>query len=84
MVRRLPPAGRVAGLVTDGGGEAGILRVEPCVDASVPCLHDGIGVDWVRVPGGGGKRVRQNRKTPAHQVRKKFSGLNLAFVYGRD
>ena len=39
------------------------------------CLHDGIGVDWVRGPGGGGKRVRLNRKTPAHQVRKKFSGL---------
>ena len=42
--------------------KVGIVRVEPCVQAGPPCLHDGIGVDWVRGPGGGGKRVRLNRK----------------------
>ena len=60
------PAGGVASLVTDGGEEVGMVRVEPCVRASAPCLHGGIGVDWVRGPGGGAKRVRLDRKTPAH------------------
>ena len=49
---RLPPAGGVASLITDGGEEVGIVRVEPCVHAGAPCLHDVIGVDWVRGPVG--------------------------------
>ena len=48
----------------------GMVRVKPRVRASAPYLHNRIGVDWVRGPGGGGKRVRLNRKTPAHLVRK--------------
>ena len=64
----------VAGLVTDGGEEVGIVQVEPGVRACASCLHDCIGVDWVSGPGGGGKRVRLSGKTPAHHVWMSFSG----------
>ena len=69
---RLPPAGGVARLVTDDGEELGMVRVEPCVRAGTSCLHDGIGVDWVRGPGGGGTRVRLSRKSPAHPCAEEF------------
>ena len=48
-----------ADLVTDGGEEVGIVRVETCVQNSFDgragafCLHDGGGVEWVT-----GRRVR--------------------------
>ena len=64
---RLLPVGGVAGLVTDGGEEVGIVQV-----AGASCLHEGTGVDCVSGLGGGGKRVRLSRKTPAHHVRKSF------------
>ena len=72
------PVGGVAGLVTDGGEEVGIVRVEPCVRACASCLHDGIEVDWVSRPVGSGKRVRLNRKPPAHHERKSFSGASIS------
>ena len=40
---KLLPVGGVAGLVTDGGEEVGIVQVEPCVRTGALCLHDGIG-----------------------------------------
>ena len=63
---RLHPSGGAADLVIDGGEEVGIVLVEPCVQdrvgglACVFSLHDG--VEWVSGPGGGGNRVRLNRK----------------------
>ena len=59
---RLPLAHGVASLVTGGGEEVGMVRVEPCVRAGAPCSHDCTGADLVRGPGGSGKRVRLNRK----------------------
>ena len=56
---RLPAGGQVARLVTEGCEEVGMVQVAPR-DA---------GVAWISGPGEVGKRVRLNRKTPAHLVR---------------
>ena len=57
--------------------EVGMVRVEPCVRAGAPCLHDGIGVDWLRGHGGG-------EKLQHSMCGRVFWCLNLAFMYGRD
>ena len=51
----------------------GIVRVEPCVHAGAPRLHDGIGVDWVRGPWRW-QTSSTKQKNPAHHVRMNFSG----------
>ena len=55
---RLPESGHVAGLVTAVVGVAG--------EAVVDCAADE--VSWVSGSGPGRKRIRLNRKTPAHLV----------------
>ena len=75
---RLPAGGYAADLVTEGGEEVGIVRVEPGVSGDMPCFDGGGGVDWSGVAGGGVKRVRLNRKTPAHLVRHVILGRDSA------
>ena len=41
----------------------------------VPGFDGGDGGDWISGPGGGVKRVRPNRKTPAHLVRHGVLGI---------
>ena len=48
------------------------MRVERCSHAVFPGFDGGGRVDWVSGHGGGVKRVRQNRKTPAHLVGRGF------------
>ena len=66
---KLHPAGGVADVLADGGEEVGAARGD---HVSASCLHDGIGVDWAGGPGGGGTRIRRNRKSQAHLVRNSF------------
>ena len=58
-------------------------QVEPDDGESADGLHAGTGGNWACRPGGGGKRVRLNRKTPAHLEGRISWGLNLAFGFGR-
>ena len=54
-------------------GEVGIVWVE---HSAPPLGFDGGGgVDWVSGPGGGVKRVRLNRKNPAHLARHGTMGV---------
>ena len=41
----------------------------------MPGFEGGDGGDWISGPGGGVKRVRLNRKTPAHLVRYGILGI---------
>ena len=65
---RLPVDGHVAGLVTEGGEDTGVVQDERSVPAVWPGFGEGGGVDSVGGPGGGFKRVRLNRETPANLV----------------
>ena len=74
--------GHLAGLVTEG---CGIMRVEHSAPAVLPGFDGGCRVDWVGGPGGGVRRVRLNRKTPAHLARHSIFGrVSLGRVFGRD
>ena len=81
---RLPPSGRVPDLVTDGGEEVGIVRVEQCDQdclddrAGAYCLHYSFGVDWVSGPGGSGKRVRLNRQNSRTPCESRFVGFRIS------
>ena len=65
-------AGFPLGALLPSGWGADLVRVEPCVQdrlddrAGASCLLVSVGVDWASGPGGSGKRVRLNRKNPAH------------------
>ena len=77
---RLPLRCGVGDLVTEGGAEVGIVGVEQSIEigtgvrAGAYLLHDGAGVEWAGEPGGSWKRVRLNRKTPAHLASQEFLG----------
>ena len=72
---RLPVGWHVIGLVThESGGDAVVLDGH-CAPVPVPGLRGDAGVDWVSGPGGGVKRVRLNRKTPAFLVRHGIWGI---------
>ena len=73
---RLPPAGD--GLVTDGGEEVGIVRVEPCIRAAASCLHDGVGVDWVRGPGGGWQTSSTKQKNSSAPCVEEFFRVSIS------
>ena len=68
------------------------MRVEHCSHAVLPGFDGGGRVDWVSGPGGGVKRVRLDRKTPAHLVGHflgkggggREEGFSLGHVFGRD
>ena len=75
---RLPADGHAADLVTEGGEQVGILRVEHSAPAVVPGFDGGDGGDWISGPGGGVKRVRLKRKTPAHLVRHGILGDSVS------
>ena len=49
--------------------------MKPGAPADMPCFNGGGGVNWISGPGGGVKRVRLNRKTPAHLVRHGILGI---------
>ena len=53
----------------------GILRVEHGAPPVPPGFEGGVGGDWIGGPGRGVKRVRLNRKTPAHLVRHGILGI---------
>ena len=72
---RLPTDGHVADLVTDGSEEVGLVRVEHTVLAVMPGFEGGDGSDWISGSGGGVKRVRLHRQTPAHLVRHGVLGV---------
>ena len=65
---RLPVDGHVSGLVTEEGGRAGFVQDEHSALVVMPGFRGDDGVDWIGGSGGGVKRVRLNRKTPAHLV----------------
>ena len=62
---RLPVVGQVLGVVTADGGVDAVLSDHSAV-AAVPGARGDAGVNWVRRPGGGVKRVRLNRKKLQH------------------
>ena len=62
---RLAVDRNAAGLVTGVGGEVGLALVEHISHAPMPGFEGGGRVDWIVGPGGGVKRARLNRKTPA-------------------
>ena len=55
-------------LVADRGVVGGVVQGEHTAPAIWPRSGEAGGVDWVSGPGGGVKRFRLNRKTPAHIV----------------
>ena len=71
---RLPVDGHVLGLITARGGVDAEWSEHGAVLAA-PGVVGGAGVNWVGGPGGGVKRVRLNRKTPAHLVRHGILGF---------
>ena len=71
----LPAHCHVADLVTEEGEEVGIIRVDQGAPAGMLSFGGGDGGDWISGPGGGVKRVRLNRKTPAHLVRRGILGI---------
>ena len=66
----LPVRGSVASFLASGG----LVRGGPCALSSA---LGGAGVCLARGSGGGVKRVRLNRKTPAHLARQGISGVQL-------
>ena len=81
---RLPVNGHVADLVTEEGGEVGIVRVDHSAPAGPPGFDGGGGIDWVSGPGGGVKRVRLNRKIQHTSQDTVPWGFSLGHVFGRD
>ena len=71
---RLPVDGHVLGLVTACGGVDAVWSDHSAVLAA-PGARGDAGVNWISGPGVGVKRVRQNRKTPAHPVRHGILGI---------
>ena len=53
---------------SEEGEEVGVAGEEHGAPAAMPGFRGSGGVDWISGPGGGVKRVRLNRKTPAHLV----------------
>ena len=72
----------VLGLVTASGGVDAVLSDHSAVVAA-PGARGDAGVHWVSGPGGGVKRFRLNRKTPAHLVRHGIVGFRLGHRFGR-
>ena len=75
--------GHAAGLVTEGGEEVGVIRVDNGAPVVMPGFESGDGVDWISGPGGGVKRVRLNRRTPAHLVRHGILGIQSRLRVGK-
>ena len=71
----MPAGGHAADLVIEGCVKVGIMRLECGAPAVMLGLGGGDGGDWISGPGGGVKRVRLNRKTPAHLVRHGILGV---------
>ena len=72
---RLPVGGHDIGLVSDDYGGDVVVPDGHGAPVLVPGFRGDAGVDWVSGPGGGVKRVRLNRKTPAHLVRQGILGI---------
>ena len=67
--------GHAADLVTERGAMGGVEQEEHSAPVVMPGSDGGGGVIWISGPGGGVKRVRLNRKTPAHLVRHGIFGI---------